>query len=494
MDEVKQHVSGIVFGTDDTERRNSGEEHTSWATPPPFIPRPRDAKIQPSESAPERLGTAEEGKRVAGRNNASSRSSVGRCLKGLPSGSSETTSFAESRARDSSKSDMITRNRKSSQGCESTADWETSTSESIASESRTTSGSRTVTSSIQLARSYMDGVFTMEMDMERTPRAEAFRIFGPYGDASKDSASSLIANTPMGNEQNTIKRDHYKNRSTGGPTVIAESSMVGGEQRFSFKKRKIGVIIGGQATSGKIREGKPVWNDASSINSESASIGGFSSIFDEDPGEMTHPVPISSSFVSVLEQQVVDKQLDPTPQSNSFPFGSPNGSNLRIGQVLSEVSPDELVFTFNGVEELTIPGGQNSVTDGRVSRFSYRDEELALMRIPMLTSTSQLSVGDITLKANALTEEGGCSPGQCLSPITELSSQESLGDAAPTILEGSLESGVPSSKRASILPLTNRRWAQDRPKERETMSMGERLRQLLSPQPRGRHGGGLQKK
>lgn len=449
MDEVKQHVSGVVFGTDDTERRNSGGEHTSWATPPPFIPRPRGANIQPSGSAPGQLGTTEEGKRVAGRNNASSRSSVGTRLKGLTSGSSETTSFAESQAQDSSKSDTITRNRKSSQGCESTADWETSTSESIVSESRTTSDSRTVTSSIRLARSYMDGIFTMDMDMERTPRAEESRIFGPYGDASKDSASSLIADTPMGNEENTMKRDHYKNRPTGGLTVVA------GGEGFSFKKRKIGVIIGG-AISGKIREGKPVWNDASSIDSESASIGGFSSVFDEGPAaeEMTHPVPISSSFVSVLEQ-VVDKQLDSMSQSNSFPSGSPNGSNLRIGQVLSEISPDELVFTSNGAEELIIPGGQNSGTDGRVSRFSYRDEELALIRIPMLTGTPQLSVGDITSEVNALTEKNGCSPGQCLSPITELSSQESLEDTTPTTLEGSLESGVPSSKRAPTLPLPN---------------------------------------
>lgn len=449
MDEVKQHVSGIVFGIDDTERRNSGEEHTSRATPPPFIPCARGANIQPSELAPEQLGASEEGTRVAGRNSASSRSLVGRCLKGLASGSSETTSFAESRAQDPSKSDMIARNRKSSQGCESTADWETSTSESVASESR-------VTSSIQLARSYMDGVFTMDLDMERTPRAVASRIFGLYGDANKDSASVLLADTPMGNEQNTIKRGHYKNRSTGELTVVAERSMVGCEQGFSFKKRKIGVIIGGQAISGNIREGKPIWNDASSINSESASIGGFSSVFDEDPGEMTHPVPISPSLVSVVDHE----QLDSMFQSNSFPPGSPNGNNFRIGQVLSGASSDKLVFTSNGAKELTIPGRQNSETDGRVSRFSYRDEELASM-IPILTSTSQLSVDNITSEANALTEKNSCSPGQCLSPITELSSQESLEDAAPTTLEGSPENGVPYSKRAPILPLPNRPWAQD---------------------------------
>lgn len=375
---------------------------------------------------------------VTKRNNTFSRSPV---LKGPTPGSSKTASLAlaKPRAQDSLISDTIIRNCKSIQGCESIAGWETSTSESITSASRTTSGSRTAMSPVQLSKSsYMDGVFTM--DMEKTPKAAASSIFGPYGDASKGSASSLLAGTPMSNEQNTIKRDHYKYFMTGEPTVVAESSMVGGDQEFSFKKRKIGVITGWHTNSGNIRERKPVWNDSSSIDSEKTSISGVSSVFGEDLVEVAHPAPISSPSVIVLGQQVSDHDLgDPAPQPNSFSGGIGVLPNGRIGQVPSEVSHDDVLFASNGVRELITRERQNSGTDGRVSRFSYRDEELALMRIPMPTSTSKLSVDDITSEVNALTEKNGCPLGQFLSPITELSSRDSLED--------SLDNGGLSSRR-----------------------------------------------
>lgn len=382
-------------------------------------------------------GATEEGIQATEGNNTFSRSPV---LKGLTPGSSKTASLASAkpRAQDSLISDTITRNYKSIQGCESIAGWETSTSESITSASRTTSGSRTAMSFVQLSRSYMDGVFTM--DMEKTPKAAASSIFGPYGDASKGSASSLLAGTPMSNEQNTIKRDHYRYFLTGEPTVVAEGSMVGGDQEFSFKKRKIGVITGWHTNSGNIRESKPVWNDSSSIGSEKTSISGVSSVFGEDLVEVAHPAPIFSPSIIVLGQQVSDHELgDPAPQPNSFSGGIGVLPNGRIGQVPSEVSPDDILFASNGVRELITRERQNSGTDGRISRFSYRDEELALMRIPMLTSTSKLSVDDITSEVNALTEKNGCPLGQFLSPITELSSRDSLED--------SLDNGGLSSRR-----------------------------------------------
>lgn len=448
MDEVKQHVSGVVFGKDDTERQNSGETHIhrSWATPPPHL---GDTNIQPFQSV-SALSTIEEGTQVAGWNNQSPRS---RNLKGLASGSSETGSFVESRARDSSVGGVIGRNRKSTQVCESTADWETSTSESITSESRITSNSCAVTSSTRVASSYMDGVFTMDMDMEKTPQATTPSVLKAYEDANKDFASSPLIGTPTDNMQNTIKRDHYKNRPAGKPTVVTESSIVadmGGEE-FSFKKRKIGVINGGQASLWNNMEENSDWSDSSLI--DSGSVIRESSVFSKDAREMTHTQSNSSS------------------NGIGISFGFPSCCST-IGQVSLEVSSE---FTPNGVEELTIQERQNSETDGRISRFSYRDEELASMRV---SSTSQLqsSVADITSEVNALTKKNGCPLEQCLSPITELSSRDSLVDTATITLDDSLNNGGSASRRVPIvigLLSPNHRQMQDRPKEAGMASMRE---------------------
>lgn len=437
MDEVKQHVSGVVFGKDDTERQNSGETyiHRSWATPPPHL---ADINIQPFQPVSALLGTIEEGTQVAGGNNQYPRS---RNLEG----SSGTATFAESR---SSVGGVIGRNRKSTQVCESTADWETSTSESITSESRITSNSCAVTSPTRVASSYMDGVFTMDMDMEKTPRATTPRILKPYDDVNENFASSLLVGTPTDNVQNTIKRDHYKNRPAGRPTVVTESSMVGGEE-FSFKKRKIGVINGGQANLWNNLEENSDWSDSSLIDSES--INRESSVFSKDPREMTHAQSNSSS------------------NDIGVSSGSPSCC-FTIGQVSLEVSSE---FTPDGVEELKIRERQNSESDGRISRFSYRDEELASMRV---SGTSQLSVADITSEVNVLTKKNGCPPEQCLSTITELSSRDSLEDTAAVNLDGSLNNEGLSSRRVPIvigLLSPNYRQMQDGPKEAGTASTRE---------------------
>lgn len=437
LDEVKQHVSGVVFGKDDTERQNSSETHIhrSCVTPPPHLV---DINIQPSQPVSALLSTIEEGTQAAGGNNQSARS---RNLEG----SSGTATFAESRARDSSVSGVIDRNRKSTQVCESTADWETSTSESITSGSRITSNSCAITSPTRVASSYMDGVFTMDMDMEKTPQATTLRILKPYDDVNKDFPSSLLVGTPTDNVQNTIKRDHYRNRPASKPTVITETSMIGGEE-FSFKKRKIGVINGGQANLWNNLEENSDWSDSSLIDSES--IIRESSVFSKDPREMTHA----------------------QSNSSSNDIGSPSCC-FTIGQVSLEVSSE---FTPDGVEELKVRERQNSESDGRISRLSYRDEELVSMRG---SDTSQLSVADITSEVNALTKKYGCPPEQCLSPITELSSRDSLEDTAAVTLDGSLNNEGLSSRRVPIvigLLSPNYRRMQDGPKEAGTASMRTR--------------------
>lgn len=433
LDEVKQHVSGVVFGKDDTERQNSGETHIhrSWATPPPHLV---DINIQPFQPVSALLGTIEEGTQVAGGNNQYPRSrNLG--------GSSRTATFAESRS-------SVGRNRKSTQVCESTADWETSTSESITSESRITSNSCAVTSPTRVASSYIDGVFAMDMDMEKTPQATTPRILKPYDDVNKNFASSLLVGTPTDNVQNTIKRDHYKNRPAGRPTVVTENSMVDGEE-FSFKKRKIGVIIGGQANLWNNLEENSDWSDSSLIDSES--IIRESSVFSKDLREMTHTQSNSSN------------------NDIGVSSGSPNCC-FTIGQVSLEVSSE---FTPDGIEELKIRERQNSESDGRISRFSYRDEELASMRV---SGTSQLSVADITSEVNVLTKKNSCPPEQCLSTITELSSRDSLEDMAAVTLDGSLNNEGLSSRRVPIvigLLSPNYRRMQDGPKEAGTASTRE---------------------
>lgn len=446
----------------DAGGRNSDQEHPSWATPPPFIPSPVVANIQLSVSTPAPLDATEEGTRVSGVKNASPQLRTERHLGGWTSGNLETTSFAESRAHDLLTSDVVTRNHKSTQGYESTADWETSTSQSMTNESCTIGDSHTITPPVQVTSSYMDGVFTMDMDMDmgRTPRAVASCIFEPYGDISNNFAISLPASTPAADRKNTIKRGHYKNRSSGEPTVVVESSMAGGEQGFSFKKWKIGAPNGGRADPGN-REEKLVWSNSLSDDSENASItgiSGFSGAPDEDPVEMTSPVQVTSNFVSVLSQQIVNGgEQDSRSQLSSSSDGieiqprSLNGGNFGIGQVSSAGFSDDLAFASDGVEALNIRARQESEVDGRVSRFSSRDEEIDLIQISTPASTSQLSVADITSEADALTGKNCCSPGQCLSPIAELSSRDSLEDIGASSSEVSLDNHSPSSRRVPIV-------------------------------------------
>lgn len=406
-------MAGVVFGTDDAERQNSDEGHINrnWATPRPFIPHPRDANIQPFQLASAPLDTIEEGTQV-GWNNAPPRP---RHLKGPTS--------TGSRAQGSSKSNVIG-SCNSMQACESTADWETFASESITS---STSNSCTVTSPVRVASSYMDGVFTMDMDMEKTPRGTAPSIPKPYDDFSKDFASSLLVGTPTSDVQNTIKRDHYKSRQA---VVVTESSVMDGEG-FSFKKRKIGVINQRQASSWNNRERKPILPE--NVISEF-------SVLSDDPRETT--------------------------QSNLFTH------DFAVGQISSEVSSEDLKFTPDGVEGPNIQGRLTSEIDGRVSRFSYRNEEPALIQI---SSKSQLSVVDITSEVNALTEKNSCSLEQCLSPIVELSSRDSLEDATTSTLEESLSGGSLSSREPTVIGLLspNHLRMQDGPKEEGRASLRE---------------------
>lgn len=407
-------MSGVVFGADDTERQNSDEEHInrSRATLPPFIPHPRDANIQPFQLVSAPSGTIEAGTQV-GWNNVPPQP---KHLKGPTS--------TESRAQGSSKSNVIGTNRNSMQVCESTADWETFASESITS---STSNSCAVMSPVRVASSYMDGMFTMDMDMEKTPRAAAPSILEPHGEVNKDFSNSLPVSTLTSDAQNTIKRDHYKSRQADKPAVITETSIIGGEG-FSFKKRKIGIINQRQASSWNNRERKPILP---------ANVISGSSILSEDLGETTQP--------------------------NSFTH------DFAVNQISSEVSPEEL--SPDGVEGPNIQGRLTSELDGRVSRFSYRDEEPTSVRI---SGKSQLNVDDIMSEVNALTEKNGCSLEQCLSPITELSSRDSLEDAAASALEESLNNGGSSSRRAptviGVLSPNHLRM-QDRPKEKGTASL-----------------------
>lgn len=391
----------------------------------------------------------------------------------------KTTSFAQSRTEILPINDTETKNLTGTRGHGSTSGWETSTPESIVNESRMTNGLHTITFPYQVPSSYMDSIFTMETDLDKTPKAPTPGILRLHNDVNEDFINPLPIDTSAGREQDTIKRGNSKTRSINGHSIVTKSN-IACEREFSFKRQEIAAFTGGQGISGNIKiddeEKESIRSDFSSSESMDPSINGSLSNFDRDSIVTVEPIQVPSSPVNGLEWKIVDQHIgskQPDSQYQLTLYDSDirtlsehqNDEDLGSKRVSTEFSSCDLaVVAPGGTEAATIQQRQNPRVDGRVSRFSYRDdvfEEPILSKASVRANTSQLSIAEITSEIDALAKKNCCSPVQFLSPVVELSYLNSFKNITTLPLDGAPESLNSSSKKVlikrSLLPSDDHR-------------------------------------
>lgn len=420
-----------MFGTDDTERRKGDEEHSSWATPEPFIQSPGGAKVKPSGHGPPSMNAIERNKQAAGEKKLPQKQRLP-STSCITSESSETTSFAQSGAQKSSASDVAAENPTGTQTHRSTADWETSISESINSESHITHDSQTIISPMRVPSSYIDGVFTMDMDMEKTPHATS-SFFKLCDSDSKNLASSPPFGTPTSREKGTI-RPSYSRRwlaNGPGPSIAVEDNM-GDGHGFSFKKRRI-KVLGGKQPSPKRNQANP--EEDTSVWSDSASESESPDDFDKNPGETTCPVQASPTPDGNMEERQASGPQS-VPRDSALPKSSRTSTRWR--QVPPDVSPNDPRVACNRIKVPEMRQKEDSRTDDRVSRFSCRDDisEFIPAKNPISAKSSHSTATETASEVSTLMEKNYHSREKFLSPVLELDSQDSLKGIEPSPLDG----------------------------------------------------------
>ncbi|KAH8146541.1 uncharacterized protein LAJ45_09487 [Morchella importuna] len=430
LDNVKQHVSGVVFGRDDADRHNLLDEHASSQTLSPFVSTPelQDSPLNAPTSSPST--THLDGVRTTENYNAILLQNRARFRGISPPPRPRSFSEEEEESLPKTEKSMDKQERENTE-------WETAPSESAKAIFRPISDSCTALSPpSQIPESY-GCVFTMDSDLEPTSQATTSKEVESSKKLGIDPSPPQQANTVECRGPAKMKTLISKARASNVSEVAESSSSC--NTQFSFKKRPIVSVPFGQkghlspenniglsnitSLRNTIIQGKSAESEAQDKPTRSNSTSTSNKESSESSSAFEESIVVNGSFdaQTPIDWDILDgisaNGSVRTPESNSLPEFGDSGS----GQA-SPYSHAVLGLSSDGEQEI-LQRWQSWVEDGDISDVPSEAREASDEEPSLPSGQGHHGVSQITSEVNALTVKNSYSPEQYLSTIEELSSK-----------------------------------------------------------------------